>query len=98
MTLKSVFVPEAIDALEGRMLSAGRDGYERVRLAFSVIPPESAEDTAGVSPQDLQRVVFPTSPEQARRLHLFRPLPRFQSHWGLHGTFVAFQASPVAAS
>ena len=30
---KFVFVGEAIDALERRMLGAGRDGYERVRLA-----------------------------------------------------------------
>ena len=33
IALKFVFVREAIDALEGRMFSAGRDGYERVRLA-----------------------------------------------------------------
>ena len=36
---KFVFVCEAIDALEGRVLSAGRDGDERVPAAVGIIPP-----------------------------------------------------------
>jgi hypothetical protein len=36
---KFVFVCEAIEALERRMLSAGMDGYERVPAAVSNIPP-----------------------------------------------------------
>ena len=50
---KFVFVREAIEALERRMLSAGRDGYERVPIAVGIIPPKSAERTAGFSPQHL---------------------------------------------
>jgi hypothetical protein len=36
---KVVFVCEAIEALERRMLSAGMDGYERVPTAGSNMPP-----------------------------------------------------------
>jgi hypothetical protein len=36
---KFVFVCEAIEALERRMLSPGMDGYERVPTAVSNIPP-----------------------------------------------------------
>ncbi len=67
--LESVFVREAIDTLKGGMLGAGRDGYEGVRLATGAIPPELAESTAGVSPQHVERVVFPTSSKQDGCLH-----------------------------
>jgi hypothetical protein len=39
VALKPVFVREAIDALGGGMIRAGRDGYEGVRVAINVIPP-----------------------------------------------------------
>jgi hypothetical protein len=50
---KFEFVREAIDALKGRMLSVGRDGYERVPTAVSIIPRQSAEGTSRISPQHL---------------------------------------------
>jgi hypothetical protein len=36
---KFIFVCEAVDALERRMLSAGMDGYERVPVAVGTIAP-----------------------------------------------------------
>ena len=36
ITLQFVFVREAIDVPESRVFNAGRDGYERVRLALSI--------------------------------------------------------------
>ena len=71
VVLEFVFAGETIDALERRMLSAGKDGDERVPIARSTIAPESAKGTSGVLPQHLYRVVFPTSPEQGGCLHLF---------------------------
>jgi hypothetical protein len=47
------FMREAIDALKGRMLSFGKDGYESVPIAVCVIPEQSAERTSPVSPQHL---------------------------------------------
>ena len=70
VVLEFVFVGETIDALERRMLGAGKDGDERVPIARSTIAPESAKGTSGVLPQHLYRVVFPTSPEQGGCLHL----------------------------
>ena len=49
VVLEFVFVCESIDALKSRVFSAGRDGYERVRL--SVVPPKFTEGPVGVSPQ-----------------------------------------------
>ena len=69
--LEFVFVGETIDALERRMLRAGKDGDERVPIARGTVAPESAKGTSGVLPQHLYRVVFPTSPEQGGCLHLF---------------------------
>jgi len=48
---KRVFVCEAIEALERRMLGAGMDGYERVSLTLGIVARQSAEDAIGVFPQ-----------------------------------------------
>jgi hypothetical protein len=51
MLSKFVFMCEAIDTLDVRAFSAGRDGYKHVYLARSILPLKFAEGTAGVSPQ-----------------------------------------------
>jgi hypothetical protein len=71
VTLKIVFVGETINAVQSRMLNAGRVGNERVLFALGVIPPQFAEGTSGISPQDLYGIVLPPRPEQDGRLHLF---------------------------
>ncbi len=53
VVLKFVFVCETIDALKRRMLSAGKNGYESMRMALSIIAPYFAEDTFSVFPQHL---------------------------------------------
>jgi len=59
VALKPVFVSEAIDTLKRGMLGTGGDGYKDVRVAIGIVPPQLAEDTAGVSPENFQRVVCP---------------------------------------
>ena len=53
VVLKFVFVGEAIDAFKRRMLGAGKDGYESVPTALSIIAAQFSEDAFGVFPQHL---------------------------------------------
>ena len=48
-----------------------RTGMKACLIARGTIAPESAKGASGVLPQHLDRVVFPTSPEQGGCLHLF---------------------------
>jgi hypothetical protein len=59
VALKPVFVSEAIDTLKRGMLGTRTDGYKDVRVAIGIVPPQFAEGTAGVSPENFQRVVCP---------------------------------------
>src|SRR5580704_4263737 len=84
VALRSVLVRQAIHSLQSRMLNTGSDGYERVPLALSVIPPKFAEGTSGISPQHLNGIFLPACTEQDGCFHLSRLLVRFDSHGGVH--------------
>jgi hypothetical protein len=75
---KFEFMREAIDALKGRMLSFGRDGYERVPIAVRVIPEQSAEGTSRISPQHLYESFSQPAPNKTDAF-IFRLLLRFDS-------------------
>jgi hypothetical protein len=56
-----VFMRKPIDALERRMLGAGKARYESVSGAFGGVARESAERAVGVFPQHLKGIVSATS-------------------------------------